>query len=199
MLPKAIKETIDELSKLPGIGPKSAERLAFFLLRREQRDLESFSRAIEKIKKGTVLCSNCFNITEHSPCAICDDPNRDKKTICVVEEPMDVFAIEKTGGFQGQYHVLHGALSPIDNIGPEDIRLNELLEKIESESVEEIILATNPNPKGEATALYILQKLKIKNRNIKATHLAHGLPLGGEIEYADHETLKRALKGRLSY
>jgi recombination protein RecR len=198
MLPKAIKEIIEEFSKLPGIGPKSAERLAFYLLRSEQRDLDSFSEAVENVKKGTVLCETCFNITEKSPCPICSNQNREKDVVCVVEEPLDVFAIEKTGEFRGVYHVLHGALSPIDNIGPDDIKLRELLARLQNSEIKELIIATNPNPKGEATAIYIAQKLGTK-KGLKITHLAHGLPLGGEIEYADFETLGRALKGRVSY
>ena len=201
MLPRAIKEIVEEFSRLPGIGPKSAERLAFYLLRSEQRDLDSFSGAVENVKKGTTLCETCFNITEKSPCPICSNVSREKDIICVVEEPLDVFAIEKTNEFKGVYHALHGALSPIDNIGPDDIKIKELLARIQNSEVKELILATNPNPKGEATAIYITHKINAdKSRPIpKITHLAHGLPLGGEIEYADFETLGRALRGRVSF
>ncbi len=213
MLPRAIQKIVEEFSRLPGIGPKSAERLALHLLRSEQRDLDSFSTAVENVKKGTVLCEICFNITEKSPCPICSDKNRTKNIICVVEEPLDVFAIEKTGEFKGVYHVLHGALSPIDNIGPDDIKIQELLIRIQKSEIKELILATNPNPKGEATAIYITQKISFlpatSARGGSASggsyklpalsHLAHGLPLGGEIEYADFETLSRALRGRVTY
>ncbi len=204
MLPRAIREIIDELCKLPGIGPKSAERLAFFLLRSEQRSLDSLSKAVGEVRRGTILCETCFNIAESSPCRICSSENRETGTLCVVEEPLDVFALEKTGEFRGQYHVLHGALSPIDNIGPDDLKLKELLSRLRSGKIREVILATNSNAKGEATALYILQKtqeLKTQNPSLSftVTHLAQGLPLGGEIEYADFETLGRAMRGRTSY
>jgi recombination protein RecR len=199
MLPKAIQNVIDEFTKLPGIGPKSAERLAFHLLRREQRSLESFSEAVSKMKKDTVFCDQCCNITDVNPCRICSHTGRDQSLVCVVEESLDVYAVEKTGEFRGVYHVLHGALSPIDNIGPDNLTIGKLIDRIATSGIAEIIFATNPTPKGESTSLYIMQKIRVIADTVKMTHLAHGIPMGGEIEYADFETLGRALRGRISY
>lgn len=196
MLPKAVQGVVEAFSRLPGIGPKSAERLAFHLLKNDQHDLDEFSRAIEYIKKSTKFCKRCQHICESEICGICNNENRSGAIICVVEQSLDVYAIEKTGEYRGVYHVLHGLLSPIDNIGPKDIKMDELLARVD-ENTEELILATNPTPRGEATALYIIQKLN--NPRIKISHLAQGIPLGGEIEYADFETLSRALKGRVDY
>lgn len=185
---------IEELHKLPGIGPKSAQRLAYHLLRAPKEDARSLAEAIMLVKEKVIFCSRCFNITETDPCAICTNPNRDSKKICVVEEPLDILALERTGEYKGLYHVLHGALSPMDGIGPEELKIGELIERLRSKTIEEVILATNPNLEGEATAMY-LQRL-ISPLGIRLTRLAHGLPVGGDLEYADAITLTRALKGR---
>lgn len=194
VLPKPISRLIEELSKLPGIGPKTASRLTFYLLRVPDEQVEALSDAVGRLKKTLVTCEQCYNIAESSPCPICGDEGRDRTLICVVEEPLDVVAIERTGEYKGIYHVLHGAISPVDGILPQDLRISELLGRLDAEPIEEIILATNPNSEGEVTAEYILRQ--IHERSIKVTRLAQGLPMGGDLEYADEVTLARALQGR---
>ena len=185
---------IQELNKLPGIGPKSAQRLAYFLLRAPEEEARALAEAIIAIKERITFCSLCQNITESDPCPICQDNNRERDKICVVEKPLDVLALERTRGYHGLYHVLHGVLSPMDGVGPEDLKIKELLSRLEGGSVKEVILATNPNLEGEATAMY-LQRL-IAPLGIKVTRLARGLPFGSSLEYADEVTLTRALEGR---
>lgn len=194
ILPKPIARLIEELSKLPGIGPKTASRLTFHLLHVPDEQVEALSSAVGRLKKTLVTCEQCYNIAESSPCPICADETRDRTTICVVEEPLDVVALEGTGAYKGLYHVLHGAISPVDGILPQDLRISELLGRISAEPIEEIILATNPNSEGEVTAEYILRQ--IRGRSLRVTRLAQGLPMGGDLEYADEITLARALQGR---
>lgn len=191
---KPVARLIDEFSRLPGIGPKTASRLTFYLLRAPREQVESLAEALRDLRGRIVYCQECFNIAEANPCAICAAEDRDHSLICVVEEPLDVLAIERTGAYQGVYHVLHGAISPVDGIGPGDLRIDELLERLRGEPVSEVILATNPNLEGEATAMY-LERL-IKPLGVRVTRLAHGLPVGGDLEYADEVTLSRALEGR---
>lgn len=185
---------IEELHKLPGIGPKSAQRLAYFLLRASEEQAKDLAEAIVAVKEKIVLCSQCQNITESTPCPICQGDGRDHTKICVVEEPMDVLALERTRGYNGLYHVLHGVISPMEGIGPEKLRIKELLARLQGGSIQEVILATNPNLEGEATAMYLHRS--IASLGIKVTHLARGLPFGSDLEYADEVTLSRALEGR---
>ena len=185
---------IEEFSKLPGVGVKTAQRLTFFLLRSPADQARRLSEAIMRVKESIIYCSRCFNITESDPCLICSNPNRDQELICVVEEPLDVLALEKTGAYKGLYHVLHGALSPVEGIGPKDLRIEELLKRLREGKTREVILATNPNFEGEYTANYLQKELK--PFALKITGLARGLPIGGDLEYADEGTLSRALEGR---
>ncbi len=185
---------IEEFSKLPGVGVKTAQRLTFFILRSPTDQARRLAEAIMRVKESIIYCSRCFNITETDPCPICSNPNRDQEMICVVEEPLDVLALEKTGAYKGLYHVLHGAISPIDGVGPKDLRIDELLQRVRNSHLREIILATNPNFEGEYTANYIQQELK--PFNVRVTGLARGLPMGGDLEYADEGTLGRAIEGR---
>lgn len=185
---------IEEFYKLPGIGPKSAQRLAYYLLRMPAAEAHQLAQAILEVKERVVLCSSCQNVTESDPCRICSSLERDRSVICVVEEPLDILAIERSGSYKGQYHVLHGAISPMDGIGPEDLKIAELLGRMRSGEVTEVILATNPNLEGEATSMY-LSRL-ISPLGIRVTRLARGLPVGGDLEYADDVTLARALEGR---
>jgi recombination protein RecR len=185
---------IDEFHKLPGIGPKSAQRLAYYLLRMPSTEAQALASAILEVKERVTLCSICQNVTEVDPCRVCSDDRRDHTTICVVEEPLDILALERSGSYRGLYHVLHGAISPMDGIGPEDLKVSELLHRLRGDSVSEIILATNPNLEGEATAMYLTRLLK--PIVAKVTRLARGLPVGGDLEYADDVTLARALEGR---
>jgi recombination protein RecR len=185
---------IEEFSKLPGVGVKTAQRLTFFLLRSPADQARRLAEAIMRVKESIIYCSRCFNITEVDPCLICSNPNRDQEVICVVEEPLDVLALEKTGAYKGLYHVLHGALSPVEGIGPKDLRIEELLKRVQEGAVREVILATNPNFEGEYTANYLQKELK--SLPLKVTGLARGLPIGGDLEYADEGTLSRALEGR---
>lgn len=180
--------------KLPGIGPKTAGRLAFFVLNMEEDDVLELAKALVNAKRQLVYCSSCQNITDTDPCRLCQDQSRDRSIICVMQEPKDVMAMEKTNEYNGLYHVLHGAISPVDGIGPEDIRVTELLQRLEDDDIQEIILATNPTIEGEATAMYI-SKL-VKPFGIRVTRIAHGLPVGGDLEYADEVTLTKALEGR---
>jgi recombination protein RecR len=192
--PRAVGRLIDELCRLPGIGPKTASRLTFFLLRAPAEQAVSLAEAIRQVKERTVLCSVCFNITESSPCPICSGPERDATQLCVVEEPLDVLAIERTRLYHGLYHVLHGAISPVEGIGPEELKIRELLNRLKTGGVREVLLATNPNLEGEATAMYIARQ--ILPLGILVTRLARGLPIGGDLEYADEVTLGQALEGR---
>lgn len=188
---------IEELSKLPGVGVKTAQRLTFFILRSPADQARRLSEAIIRVKESIIYCSRCFNITEADPCLICSNPNRDQEIICVVEEPLDVLALEKTGAYKGLYHVLHGALSPVEGIGPKDLRIEELLKRLQDGKAREVILATNPNFEGEYTANYLQKELK--PLALKITGLARGLPIGGDLEYADEGTLSRALEGRREF
>jgi recombination protein RecR len=189
-----VQDLIDELGRLPGVGPKSAQRIAFHLLKLPKDDALRLATAIAVVKDRVSFCQTCFNISEGDRCGICSDSRRESTTICVVEEPRDIVAVEKTGEFKGRYHVLQGAISPIEGIGPDQLRVKELLTRIEPEGIEEIILCTNPNIEGEATAMY-LGRL-IKPLGLKVTRIASGLPVGGDLEYADELTLGRALEGR---
>lgn len=189
-----VAKLIEELAKLPSIGPKTAQRLAFHLLNSSREECVALARSIVEAKDKTRYCSVCCNITEHDPCNVCSDPARKQAILCVVEEPRDVVALEKTREFKWQYHVLHGAISPMDGIGPEDLRLRELLSRMGDGLVQEVVIATNPNIEGEATAMYIARLLK--PMGIKVTRIAHGLPVGGDLEYADEVTLIRAFEGR---
>jgi recombination protein RecR len=193
-LPPPLRRLVDELSRLPGIGEKSATRLAFFLLRSDDAYPQALAEAIEGLKREIRLCSQCLGFTEQEPCGFCADPRRSGEILCVVEDPADILAIERAGDFRGRYHVLHGTLAPLDGIGPEQLKIAELLERLRDGTVREIILATNPTIEGEATALY-LAKL-IKPTGVRVTRIAHGLPMGGDVEYADSVTLSRALEGR---
>lgn len=198
MLPLAgpVERLINELSRLPGIGPKTASRLTFYLLRqpRERAQALALAEALQDLQEKVVFCDRCFNIAESSPCAVCRDEGRDQSIICVVEEPLDVHAIERTREYGGLYHVLHGAISPVEGIGPDDLKIAELLARVKGEAVREVLLATNPNLEGEATAMYLARLLK--PLSVRVTCLARGLPVGGDLEYADSVTLARALEGR---
>ncbi|MCZ6484403.1 MAG: recombination mediator RecR [Acidobacteria bacterium] len=189
-----VQRLIEEFKKLPGIGPKSAQRLVFHLIRRPNEDCQKLAEAVSHLKANLVLCSTCNNITEVDPCRICSNSNRDPKVICVVEEPFNILSIEKTGVYNGHYHVLHGAISPIDGIGPDDLKLENLFDRLKEKIVEEVIVATNPTSQGESTALY-LSKL-IKPLDIKVSRIASGIPVGADLEYTDTVTLSRALSGR---
>ena len=192
--PKPIVRLIEELCRLPGIGPKTASRLVYFLLRSPTEHVLALSEAIQQLRERTVLCSVCFNIAETSPCSICRDANRDQTQICVVEEPLDVLALERTRQYQGLYHVLHGVISPVDGIGPQELRIRELLGRVKDHDIREVLLATNPTLEGEATAMYLVRQ--ISPLGIRVTRLARGLPVGGDLEYADVVTLSQALEGR---
>ena len=195
-VPKSVANLIEAFEALPGIGPKTAARLTYYLLHAPDTLSQKLSDATRELKVKTKICSVCQNITETDPCDICDDEGRDRSIICVVEDPLDVWAIEKSGSFNGLYHVLHGVIAPLDNIGPEELKINELLARLkEGHGVSEIILATNPSMEGEATAMYI-QRL-IKPLGIKTTRIARGIPIGAELEYADEVTVRRALEGRM--
>jgi recombination protein RecR len=189
-----ISKLIEELSKLPGVGNKTAQRLAFHVLNMPKENAAQLARAIMEAKERIRHCSICYNITDVDPCGICANAKRENSVICVVQDPRDVVAIEKTREFKGKYHVLHGAISPMEGIGPNDIYIKELLQRLQGEEVKEIILATNPSIEGEATAMY-LAKL-IKPLGIRVTRIAHGIPIGGDLEYTDEVTLSRALEGR---
>jgi recombination protein RecR len=192
----AVQALIDELGRLPGIGPKSAQRIAFHLLKLPAQDAERLAHAIRDAKAKVRFCERCFNVSELALCAICSDERRDPSVICVVEEARDIVALEKTGEFRGRYHVLLGAISPIEGIGPEQLKVRELLMRLGDETVNEVILCTNPNVEGEATAMYLARLLK--PLGVSVTRLASGLPVGGDLEYADELTLGRALEGRRS-
>lgn len=194
---KAIQKLIESFEKLPGIGPKTASRLTFYLLHVPQAQLSEFANALVNLKKKTVICSQCFNVADTDPCPVCADSQRDQSIICVVEEPLDVMAIEKTGKYRGVYHVLGGRVDPLNNVRPEDLKIRELLRRIKDEEIEEVILATNPDMEGEATAMYIADKVR-KLKTI-ISRIGRGLPTGGDLEYADEMTLTKALEGRSQY
>ncbi|OGH14392.1 MAG: recombination protein RecR [Candidatus Levybacteria bacterium RIFCSPLOWO2_02_FULL_37_10] len=210
-VPKAIQNLIESFERLPGIGPKTAQRLTFYLLHVPQGELDKFSHSVQNLKKDTVLCSICFIVGESDPCYICSDEKRDSSIICVVESPLDVLSFEKSGKHNGVYHVLHGRIDPLNNIGPDEIFIRQLLERVKGlsngfkkEEIKEIILATNPTMEGEATAMYIAKKfgeLKTQNSKLKfkITRIGRGLPVGADIEYADEVTLQRAMEGRQVY
>ena len=192
--PSAVTELIEELKRLPGIGQKTAERLSFFLMRGSAERANRLADAIRNVKEKIVLCSECHGITEINPCEICQDPKRDSSLVCVVEEPHDVYVMENIGHFRGRYHVLMGVISPLDGIGPAELTIDALKERVQKNNINEVILATNPDMEGESTAIYIAKILK--PGNIKVTRIARGLPVGGEIEYADEVTLLKSLEGR---
>jgi recombination protein RecR len=196
ILPAPIQNMVQALSRLPGIGPKTASRLTFYLLNAPDDVAQNLADALSELKNGIVYCQTCYNITGagRQECEICSSSERDGRMVCVVEEPLDVLALERVGVYQGHYHVLHGALSPIEGVGPEDLRIRELLERLKGGKVQEIILATNPSMEGDATAMFLQQQLK--RFDLRVTRLARGLPVGGDLEYADQNTLLRALMGR---
>ncbi len=196
LLPAPLQDVINALERLPGIGPKSAARLAFYLLQAPEDVSLSLAQALQALKQDVVFCQRCYNLTtpDQPECRICASHERDTRVLCVVEEPMDVLALERTGGFHGRYHVLHGVLSPIEGVGPDDLKIAALLRRIPDEGVEEVILATNPSMEGDATALYLRQQLL--PLGVRITRLARGLPMGSDLEYADQNTLLRALAGR---
>lgn len=195
-IPKAIQETIESFEKLPGVGPKTAQRLTFYLLHVPQYELDRFASSLTNLKTGTTICSNCFTVGESDPCEICSDEERDQNVICVVEDPLDVLALERGGKYKGVYHVLHGRIDPLNNIGPDEIYIRQLLDRVSSSDISEIILATNPTMEGEATAMYIDKQIKNSNSSAKITRIGRGLPIGADLEYADEITLQRAMEGR---
>ncbi len=205
IIPRSVQKLIDEFAKLPGIGPKTASRLTFYLLHKSDQDTKELGEAVLSLKEKIKKCPKCFNITDSDLCVICSDAKRDVSKIMVVEGPLDVIALEKTDEYEGVYHILGEAISPVDGIGPEDIRVKELLDKLKKDKISEIILATNPDLEGEATAMYIskqISNLKSQNsklKTLKITRIARGLPVGGDLEYADEITLSRALEGRKEY
>jgi recombination protein RecR len=196
LLPDSLQSLINALERLPGIGPKSASRLAFYFLRAPEEVAQDLASALSELKANTALCQECFNITEadRERCEVCESTQRDGSLVCVVEEALDVLALERTGGFQGKYHVLQGVLSPIEGIGPDDLKIKQLVARVRMGEIKEVILATNPSMEGDATALYLRQQLE--PLGVKVTRLARGLPVGGDLEYADQNTLLRALSGR---
>ncbi|MDP2649234.1 MAG: recombination mediator RecR [bacterium] len=204
-IPKAIQNLIESFERLPGIGPKSAQRLTFYLLHVPQTELDRFALAVSDLKKNTVICPTCFVVGETNPCYLCSDTNRDHSTICVVEQPLDVLALEKNGKYHGVYHVLHGRIDPLNNIGPDEIFINQLIDRIKNYElgIKEVILATNPTMEGEGTAMYIAKRLReqstINNQQLTITRIGRGLPTGADLEYADELTLQRAMEGRSEY
>ncbi len=192
--PEPVARLIEALQRLPGIGPKTAQRLTFFMLKRPIDEVRELADSLLAVKERIVSCSTCFNVTEQDPCRICSDPARDTGLLCVVEEPNDLLAMERTGEFKGRYHVLLGALSPLEGIGPDDIKVRELLARLDAGGTSEVILATNPNVEGEATALYLTKLMR--PLGVRITRIARGLPVGGDLEYADQVTLSKALEGR---
>jgi len=189
-----VARLIDELNRLPGIGPKSAARLAFYLLRRPKEESQALADALVEMKERVIFCGVCFNITEEDPCSVCQDQGRDRTKICVVEEPLDVIALERTNDFKGLYHVLHGALNYMEGVTPQQLKIDELLKRAGNKEVDEVILATNATTEGDATAMYINRLLA--KEGVRTTRIARGLPMGGDLEYADEVTLSRALEGR---
>jgi recombination protein RecR len=196
-IPKSIEQAIEEFSKLPGIGSKSAERLTFYLLGKKNEDVERFGETIKKLKAGLRYCEKCQNFATEAVCGICSDSRRDTSIICLVEDPLDLIALEKANTYKGLYHVLHGVISPVDGIGPDELKIAELLERVKKGGIKEIILALNPSLEGEATSAYILRYLKPVG--IKITRIARGIPMGGDLNYADSHTLKKSFEGRSDY
>jgi len=196
-IPVNIEKTIEEFSKLPGIGPKSAERLTFYLLRKLNENVEQFGNTIKNLKDGIKYCKTCKNLTTEDKCSICADESRDQSIICIVEDPLDLIALEKANEYKGVYHVLHGLISPVEGIGPEELTIENLIDRVKRKDIKEIIIALNPSMEGEATAAYITRY--IKPLEVKITRIARGIPVGGDLEYADSQTLKRALEGRMEY
>ena len=199
--PRAIQNVIDSFERLPGIGPKTAERLTFYLLHVPQGELDRFASALVNLKKNTVICSTCYSVDDTDPCSLCTDDKRNQTIICVVEQPLDVLALEKSGKYRGGYHVLHGKIDPLNNIGPDEIRISELIRRIRNQKsgIMEVILATNPTMEGEATAMYIAKQLRMANEELRITRIGRGLPIGADLEYADPTTLDRAMEGRSEY
>lgn len=195
ILPRPVQRLIDEFARLPGVGPKSAARLTFYLLRAANDQALDLASALQELKEQTQLCSVCFNITEQNPCAICSSDERDETLLCVVEEPLDVVALERSRAFKGHYHVLHGAISPVEGIGPEDLKIDELVHRLEQGPFKEVIIATNATLEGDATTLYLQRRLS-GLEGVRLTRLARGLSVGGDLEYTDEITLTRALEGR---
>lgn len=195
-MPRPVERLIEAFSRLPGIGPKTASRLTYYLLKAPERESRELAQALEAVRQGTVFCSRCFNITarELDPCGICRDDGRQAGVLCVVEDPLDVLAFERTDAYSGRYHVLHGALSPVEGVGPDNLRIQELVRRVSEEAIQELILATNPTLEGEATAMYL--KDVLRGSQVRMTRLARGLPVGGDLEYADTRTLAEALQGR---
>lgn len=202
-LPRAVQRLIEKFERLPGVGPKSAQRLVFYLLHNPESELDDFAEKLRALKRETVLCSQCHNVSESDPCSICDESSRDRSLLCVVEEPLDVLAFERSDKFRGLYHVLHGSIAPLNNVGPDQLYLRDILKRLDG--VDELILATNPTMEGEATALYIQELIEqekqtngVISTKLRITRIGHGLPIGASIEYADGITLARALEGRRS-
>lgn len=200
-LPSSLQRVINEFSKLPGIGPKTAQRLAFYLLKKDSIDLTSLSSAIAQLKAGVNYCSTCHNMAENDPCSVCGDAGRDHSVVCVVEEPLDAQALDKGGQFKGVFHVLGGVLNPLEGIGPEKLNINSLVSRIKNQEsgITEVIIATNPSLEGETTAMHLARVLKQETPEVKVTRIARGLPSGGDLEYADDITLARAMEGRREY
>lgn len=198
-IPKTIQKLIESFEKLPGVGPKTAQRLTFYLLHVPQSELDGFASSLTNLKKDTIICSICNMIDEVNPCSICSNKQRDNEVVCVVEQPLDVLALEKNGNFKGMYHVLHGKIDPLNNIGPDEIFISSLLVRLKKDSFKEVILATNPTMEGEATAMYLAKQIKVQSPNIKITRIGRGLPVGADLEYADDITLQRAMEGRSEY
>lgn len=202
-IPKSIQSVIESFERLPGVGPKTAQRLTFYLLHVPQGELDKIAESVQNLKKGTVMCSACFSVDETDPCSICSGEGRDKTVLCVVEQPLDVLALEKSGRYKGIYHVLHGKIDPLNNIGPDEIYIKQLFgrikESLDESRVTEIILATNPTMEGEATAMYIAKQIKHLAEDVKITRIGRGLPIGSDLEYADSSTLDRAMEGRSDY
>lgn len=200
-VPKVVQKLIESFEKLPGIGPKTAQRLTFYLLHVPQKELADFAQALQSLKENTVVCSICKNVAEQDPCPVCSDQARDHSLVMVVEQPLDILALERTGRYKGVYHVLHGAINPLENIGPDEIYIKELLKRIRNDGseIKEVILATNPTMEGDATALYIKKAIEPQGKRIKVTRLGLGLPTGADLEYADETTLREAIEGRRAY
>ena len=194
-----VARLIEELGKLPGIGPKTAQRLAYFILRQSVDEARLLAQAIVQVKERIVYCSVCWNLTEMDPCALCSDPNRDRATVCVVEQPLDILALERTVSYRGLYHVLHGAISPMDGVGPGELKIEQLVSRVATGGIQEIILATNPSMEGDATAMYIMRRLAALSERVRVTRPARGLPMGGDLEFADEHTLKQAIEGRREF
>ncbi|MBN2087817.1 recombination protein RecR [Candidatus Peregrinibacteria bacterium] len=196
-IPKNIERVIEEFSKMPGIGPKSAERLTFYLLKKTESDIRNIGDTISKLKEGIKYCEICKNLTTETKCAICEDSSRNQSTICIVEDVLDLIALEKANEYKGAYHVLHGLISPVEGIGPDELTITDLVDRVQNNDIKEVIIGLNPSMEGEATASYIMRF--IKPLNVRVTRIARGIPVGGDLEYADSQTLKRALEGRLEY